>query len=430
MIECYFELARRGTTVRRELAAGLATFLTAAYIIFVNPAILSTTGMDKGALVTVTCLVAAVGTFATGLWPNAPFMMAPGMGLNAFFAFSVCATSGVPWKTALGVVFLSGLLFFLLALGGIREKILNAIPRSLRYSVSVGIGLFIAFIGLKEMGLITKSETTFVHLGNVTWEVGLGLIGFFVMVGFEVRKMRGGILAGIIVATLLGALVGKVSLPSQPFSLPAMMDPLFFKLDILGALKLSLLPIIFTFMYVDLFDSLGTLMAVCRQSGMIDSKGKIPKIGALLQVDALATMFGAVAGTSTTVTYIESAVGVAQGGRTGLTALFIGAFFLAGMFFTPFILAVPPYATAPALILVGIHMVKEIQQVQFEDWEEAVPAFLTAILMPLSFSIANGIMFGFLSHTIVKLLAGKARELNPTIVLITILSGLNLFLSH
>ncbi|HLG19470.1 MAG TPA: NCS2 family permease [Bdellovibrionota bacterium] len=416
-------------SVRTEAAAGLSTFLTAAYIIFVNPAILSTTGMDKGALVTVTCLATAVATLAMGLIGRVPLMMAPGMGLNSFFAYSVCQAAGVPWRTALGVVFLSSLCFFILALAGIRKRILDAIPRSLRLSTSVGIGFLISFIGLQQLGVIAKSDATMVRLGQFTLETWLGLAGLIAMVVSELRSIRGSILIGIFLASLLGIVFGRIHFTGEIVSLPASMSPLFLQLNIRSALTLALLPTIFAFMYVDLFDNLGTTIAVARRAGMVKPDGTIERIATLLRVDSLAAMFGALCGTSTVVSYVESAVGVAQGGRTGLTSVFTAILFFIAMFFAPLVLAVPAFATAPALIFVGLFMVRDVSEIHFSDWEEGVPAFLTMLLMPLTFSISEGIMFGFLAHTILKLLGGKVRELNPPILVITLLSAVNLWIA-
>lgn len=427
-MESYFELHETRHGFRMEMGAGLATFLTAAYIIIVNPNILATTGMDKGALVTITCLSTGLATLLMGLWGRAPLMLAPGMGLNAFFAFGVCKSAGVAWPVALGIVFLSGGLGFLLATVGVREKLVNSIPRGLRVSMAVGIGLFISFIGLQQLGLVQRSEATMVTLGHPTWETALGLIGFLGMAAMEIKKVRGSILIGILGTTLLGAIVGKVTLPTSILSLPHSMAPVALKLDILGALHWSLLPLILAFMYVDVFDSLGTFMAVSRRAGMIRSDGTITRLGRLLRIDCLASMGGAVLGTSTITTYIESAVGIAHGGRTGITAVTTACLFFLAMFFAPLVLAVPAFATAPALILVGLHMVRDIQEVDFSDWGEAVPAFITVLLMPLTYSIANGIMFGFLTHSALKIFVGKIREISLAEAVITGFSVLNLVL--
>lgn len=404
--------------LRREIGAGTTTFVTAAYIIFVNPSILATTGMDKGALVTVTCLASGLATLLMGLWGRAPIMLAPGMGLNAFFAFGLCQMAGVTWEKALGVVFISGVVFFLLALVGLREKLLHAIPKNLRFSISVGIGLFIAFIGLKQMGLVTNSEATLVTLGPITQNLYLGLGGLFLMAILQVKRVPGAFLIAILATTLAGMWVGDVEIPSALFSAPHSMAPIFMKLDISGALTLSLVPMVFAFMYVDLFDSLGTFMAVMRRAGLVDEQGQVRRLSTLLKVDCLSTIFGALMGTSTITAFVESAAGVAQGGRTGMTSVTTGVWFLLAMFFAPIIMVVPPYATAPALIIVGLYMLRDIKEISFKELDDALPAFLVILLMPLTFSISHGIMFGFLSYVGLKVVLRKWSELNWMVFLV------------
>jgi len=426
MLDRFFRLQERRTDLRSEAIAGLTTFLTAAYIIFVNPAILSETGMDPGALTTVTCLVAALATLLIALWANVPLMMAPGMGLNAFFTYSLVLGQGVPWQTALGVVFLSGAFFLLLTLVGIREKLAQAIPASLRLAASIGIGLFIAFIGLKNLGLVVKSDAVLVQLGSFTAPVLLGLGGLLLAVLLEIRRIRGAILIAILATSAAGMLCGLTPLPGSLVALPPSPGPIAFQLDILSALQISLWSTIFSFMFVDLFDSLGTMLAVCREAGLASPKGEIEALPRMLQADALATVFGALLGTSTTTTYIESASGVADGGRTGLASVFTALFFFLAVFFTPLIGAVPAYATAPALILVGVFMMRGIGQIDFYNFEEAAPAFLTFVLMPLTFSIATGLAFGFVSFVLIKLLLGKWRQLNPYLVGAAVFSAVSL----
>lgn len=411
-----FELQQRNTSVRTEAIAGVTTFLTAAYIIFVNPAILSKTGMDAGALTTVTCLVAALATLLIALWANAPLMMAPGMGLNAFFTYTLVLGEGVSWQTALGVVFLSGAFFLLLTLVGIREKIANAIPVSLRLAASVGIGFFIAFIGLQNLGLVVKSDAVLVRLGHFTPQVLFGLGGLLLAILLEIKRVRGAILLAILATAAAGMICGLTPLPKAIVAMPPSPAPIAFKLDLLGALSISLWSTIFTFMFVDLFDSLGTMLAVCREAGMSNEKGDIEQLPRMLQADAIATVFGALLGTSTTTTFIESASGVSDGGRTGLTGVVTAALFALAIFFTPLIGAVPAYATAPALILVGVFMMRGISQIDFYNFEEGAPAFLTFIMMPLTYSIATGLAFGFVSYVALKLLLGKTRELTPYLV--------------
>jgi AGZA family xanthine/uracil permease-like MFS transporter len=420
MLNNMFKLADRHTDVRTEIIAGFTTFLTAAYIVFVNPNILSNTGMDKGALITVTCIVAGLSSILMGLWANAPIMMAPGMGLNAFFAFALVLGQGVPWQEALGVVFISGVIFLVLTFLGIRERIVKAIPSSLRIATSVGIGLFIAFIGMQGLGLIVKNDAVLVGLGTMNKTVLLGLVGLLLIVILEIRKVKGSILIGILATAILGMILKLSPFPGGIVSMPPSMAPVALKLDILGALKVSLWASIFSFMFVDLFDSLGTLLAVCREANL-EKDGDIKDLPRMLSADAVATVFGSLLGTSTTTSYIESASGVAEGGRTGMTAVTTGVLFLLAAFFTPVIGAVQSYATAPALIIVGIFMMRGIGQINFYDFEEGVPAFLTLILMPLTYSIAQGLVFGFISYALIKLLLGKVRDLDPILAVIAIL---------
>ena len=426
MLEKFFKLKEHNTTVKTEAIAGLTTFLTAAYIIFVHPSILAETGMDKGALTTITCLVAAGATLLLALWANAPLMMAPGMGLNAFFTFSLVLGQGIPWQTALGVVFLSGVFFLVLTWAGIRERIVKAIPQSLRISAAVGIGLFIAFIGLKNLGVIVKSDAVIVGLGAFTPAALLGLGGLLLAVILEIRKVKGAILLSIIATTVVGIIFQLVPMPDAIVAVPPSPAPIAFQLDIGAALSLSLLSAIFSFMFVDLFDSLGTMLAVCREAGMADEKGDIKNLPKMLTADAVATLGGSLLGTSTTTTYIESASGVADGGRTGLTSVFTAAFFLLAVLFTPLIGIVPAFATAPALIIVGVFMMRGINQIDFYDFAEAAPAFLTFILMPLTFSIANGLAFGFASYVLIRLFAGRIRECDPYLIGAAVLSVISL----
>lgn len=412
MLERLFQLRERNTDVRTEVIAGVTTFLTAAYIVFVNPAILSQTGMDKGALTTVTCLVAGAATLLMALWANAPLMMAPGMGLNAFFTYSLVIGQKVPWQTALGVVFISGALFLVLTWFGLRERLARAIPTTLRIAASVGIGLFIAFIGLQNLGLIVKNDAVLVQLGSFTMPALFGLGGLLLMLVLELHRVKGSILISILVTALVGMVAGLTPFPDGLVNLPPSPGPIAFKLDILGAFKLAMWANILSFMFVDLFDSLGTLLAVCREAGLTDEKGEVHNLSRMLQADAVATVGGALMGTSTTTTYIESASGVSEGGKTGLTAAVTAILFLLAAFFTPVIGAVPAYATAPALILVGIFMMRGIGQLDFYNFEEGAPAFLTFLMMPLTYSIATGLAFGFISYVLLKLLSGKAREVD------------------
>lgn len=412
-MEKLFQLKEHGTTVKQEIIAGVTTFLTMAYIIFVNPSILSMTGMDKGALITVTCLASAIGTAITAFWVNAPLAMAPGMGLNAFFTFTLVLGNGATWEQALGVVFISGVIFLALTFSGLREKIIDAIPAEIRLAVGAGIGLFIAFIGMQGMGLIVSNPATVVALGKFNLNVVLGLVGFAIMGFLEMKKVKGGILIGIVATTVLGIIFGAVQLPSQIISMPPSPAPIALKLDVLGAIKPIFLGSIFSFMFVDLFDSLGTIMACAHEAEMIDEKGKIKNVSKILEADAIATVIGSLLGTSTTTTFIESASGIAVGGRTGLTALTTAVLFAISLFFSPIIGVVPAFATAPALILVGVYMFKNLLDIDFHNIEVAIPCFLIIIMMPLTYSISIGISFGFISYILVCLFGGKITHVKP-----------------
>ncbi len=422
MITHFFKFEERKTTLGTELIAGATTFLAMAYIIFVNPSILAAAGMDKTALITVTCLVTALATFLTGIFANAPIAMAPGMGLNAFFAYSLVLTEKISWETALGIVFLSGLFFFLLTLSGFRKKIVDVIPRTLISATAAGIGLFITFIGLVNLGVIQKNDATLLSAAPITPTVLIGLAGFLVMAVLEMKRVKGSMILGILTATLLALLAGKIPWPGSFFSFDIRLSPIAFRLDILGALKWSFAGAIFTLMFMDLFDSVGSLVACCHQAKLTDENGNIRGLNRLLSLDALASMLGAVFGTSTTTTYIESTTGIEQGGRTGLTSVTTAALFLLGLCFTPVIAIVPVYATAPALILVGFFMMREIRNIDFSDMEEGFPAFVIIVMIALSYSIATGLAFGFLSFVIFKIMRLKFREIKPVMWAIAALS--------
>lgn len=412
-MEKFFKLSHYHTTAKQEIIAGITTFLTMAYIVFVNPVMLSATGMEKGALITATCLSAAIGTGLTGLWVNAPFAMAPGMGLNAFFTYTVVLGQGATWQEALGVVFLSGIVFVILTVTGVRKALIEAIPVEMRLAVGAGIGLFIAFLGMQTMGLIVANPATLVGLGQFTKPVILGVIGFTVMAFLEVKRMKGGILLGIVVTTILGIIMGEISIPDAVVSMPPSITPVAFKLDIIGALRPALFGSIFSFVFVDLFDSLGTLLACANEAGLIDENGKVEKIDKILEVDAASTMIGSVLGTSTVTTFVESASGIAAGGRTGLTSVTTSILFILTLFFSPIIGVVPGFATAPALIIVGVFMFKNLLDINLRDLETAIPCFLTIIMMPLSYSISIGIAFGFISYVAIKIFVGKAGTVKP-----------------
>ncbi|MFA5292208.1 MAG: NCS2 family permease [Phycisphaerae bacterium] len=424
MLNRLFDLQARSTSVKTEIVAGTTTFLTMAYIIFVNPAILSQAGMDKSALIAVTCLVTAIATIVTGLFANTPIAMAPGMGLNAFFAYTLVITQKISWQTALGVVFLSGVFFLILTLIGLRKKLVEAIPVSLISAISVGIGLFITFIGLQNLGIVVAHPVTLVQAGKLTPTLMIGLTGLIIMIYLEMRKIKGSLLIGILFATVLAVLLGKVSRPESFVSADISIAAVAFKLDIIGALKWSFFGSIFSLMFMDMFDSIGTLVACCSEAKMADETGKVKELDRLLAIDAGATMLGAVFGTSTTTSYIESAAGIEQGGRTGLTSVVTGILFLIAIIFVPVVGIVPNYATAPALIMVGIFMIKEIKKIDFTQMENAFPAFIIIIMIALSYSISTGLAFGFISFAILKTMAGKGREIKLTMWLIAGLSVL------
>ena len=427
MISRYFGLEEKQTTIRVEVVAGLTTFLTMAYIVFVNPLILGSAGMDKEALIAVTCIVSAIATIIVGIFAKAPIAMAPGMGLNAFFAYLV-GSGRMDWQTALGVVFLSGLFFLLLTLVGLRKRIVEAIPASIISAIAVGIGLFITFIGLVKLGVVVRDEHTLVSAGPLTSTVLIGLFGLIVMVFFEMKKISGGLVVGILASTALAVALKKIPVPEQFVSLHVNIQPTSFHLNILGALKWGFFGSIFTLMFMDMFDSVGTLAACCHQANMVDKDGRIKGLDRLLGIDAVATMIGAVLGTSTTTSYIESAAGIEQGGRSGLTSVVTGALFLLALVFVPIVETVPAYATAPALVMVGLFMMKEVKRIDFTNLEEAFPAFIIIVMIALSYSISTGLAFGFVSFFLIKLVCGKAKEIRAAMWIIAILSVLFLAL--
>lgn len=429
MINNFFQIKERKSTIKNEVIGGATTFLTMAYIIFVNPSILGEAGMDKAALITVTITAAAIGTLLAGIWAKVPFAMAPGMGLNAFFTYTLVMGSGVDWQTALGVVFISGIVFLLLTITGIRTKIVHVIPLSLRLAVGAGIGLFIAFIGFKNMGIIVDNPATLVGIGKFSPTVIIGLVGLIITAILEVRKVKGGIFFGILITTLIAFFAGQVTAPDSFISMPPSMEPLFFKLDIVSAFSFALIGAVFSFMFVDLFDSVGTIVACSYEAGFIDKDKKIKHIDKILEADAVATVIGSLLGTSTTTTYIESASGIANGARTGFASVITAALFILALFFAPLIGVVPAYATAPALIIVGVYMFKSIKEINFNDFTEGIPAFLTIILMPLSFSISIGLSFGFISYVLLKVASGKVKKVPILMWIIALLSILNLYLT-
>ncbi|WP_426031231.1 NCS2 family permease [Caulobacter sp. DWP3-1-3b2] len=416
MLEKLFGLKANGTNVRIEVLAGFTTFMTMAYIVVVNPTILGEAGMPVAAVAVATCLAAGFGSILMGLIANYPLALAPGMGLNAYFTYTVVKGMGVPWEVALGCVFLSGVAFLILTLVGVRQMIVAAIPKPLFSAVAAGVGLFIAFIGLKEAGIIVASPATTVALGDLTTpSAALAIIGLLVIAVLQAWRVKGAILIGILLATAAGWVLGLAKVIPATSSL-ADLTATAFKLDILGAfhlkggLALAMLEIVFVFLFVDLFDNVGTLVAVTKKAGLQAPDGSIPRLNRILLADSAATMVGAVAGTSTVTSYIESAAGVTAGGRTGLTAVVVGLLFLLTMFFAPLVQAIPAAATAPALILVGALMVGSLVDIDWADPTVAIPAFLTLITIPLTFSIANGLAFGITSYALLRLLTGKITK--------------------
>ncbi|MCQ4268001.1 NCS2 family permease [Pseudomonas stutzeri] len=412
MLEKLFQLKAHGTNVRTEILAGVTTFLTMAYILFVNPSILSETGMDKGAIFVATCLAAAIGSAVMGLIANYPIALAPGMGLNAFFTYTVVLGMGHTWQVALGAVFVSACLFFLLSIFRIREWIINSIPLELRSAIAAGIGLFLALIALQSAGIVVDNPATLVGMGDLGKpQALLAILGFFLIIGLEARGVTGAVLISILLVTVISILLG-VSEFGGVVSMPPSLAPTFLQLDIIGALDVGLVSVIFAFLFVDLFDNSGTLIAVAKKAGLMRKDGYLPKMGRALIADSTAALGGSLLGTSTTTSYIESAAGVSAGGRTGLTAIVVAVLFLLALFFAPLAGSVPAFATAPALLFVAVLMASGLAEIDWHDLTVAAPVLITALAMPLTYSIATGIAFGFIAWVAAKFLAGRARELS------------------
>ncbi|PTY04999.1 guanine permease [Opitutaceae bacterium EW11] len=424
MLSRFFRLADHGTTVPRELQAGLTTFAAMAYILAVNPSILANTGMDKPALITVTAITAAVSTAIMALLTNFPIALAPGMGINAFFTFSICLGANVPWSEALGMVFVNGVVFLVLSVTGIRERIISAIPYPLKIAITCGIGLFIAYIGLQKSGIVVAHAQTLTTYGNFgSGPVILALAGIGLAAVLVARKVPGAIVLSILAVTLAGLFVAGpdgrrvTELPSSIVSLPASISPVFLKLtfhfltDVQSFQKA--LPLILTLLLVDMFDNIGTLIGVTKRAGYLDEKGNLPNAGRALVADSTATILSALFGTSTVVSYIESASGVAAGGRTGLSTLTTATLMLLALFLTPLILVIPPAATAPALVIVGIFMMQSVTEIEMRDFFVAAPAVLTILAIPLTFSIAEGIGLGLIASALLAAVTGRVKELSP-----------------
>lgn len=426
-LDRYFALTARGTTARTEVLAGMTTFLTMAYIVLVNPAILGSAGMPVASVAAATCFAAAFASILMGFVANTPLALAPGMGLNAYFSFTVVQQMGVPWPVALGCVFISGVAFLLLTLTGIRQLIVTSIPQYLFAAVAGGIGLFIGFIGLKDSGIVVANPATFVALGDLKAPgAALALFGLLVIGALSVWNVRGAMLIGILATTVVGWIAGMVSISPEPYSLSALTGTAF-QLDLAGVFGLSgkhglgLLEILFVFLFVDLFDNIGTLVAVTKRAGLMDAAGRIPGLNRILVTDAVATMVGSMAGTSTVTSYVESAAGVQVGGRTGLTSVVTGVLFFAMMFVAPYAQVIPLAATAPALIIVGGLMLLPLTEVEWEDPLAAIPAFLTVAMIPLTFSIANGLAFGITAHAVLKIVRGTITKKDAFLLVLALL---------
>lgn len=430
MLEKFFNLKQNHTTVKTEILAGLTTFMTMAYILAVNPDILSATGMDKNALFTATALSALIATLVMALFAKLPFALAPGMGLNAFFAFTVVLGMGHTWQFALTAVFLEGIIFLILTFFNIRELIVNSIPISLKHAISAGIGLFIAFIGLQNAGIIVNNDAVLVGLGEMGSPAVLIALGGIILTAVLLSlKVKGALLIGIFTATLAGLPFGVTKMPEGSLvDLPPSIAPIFFKFEFSEIFTFDMMIVLFTFLFVDMFDTVGTLVGVSSKAGMLDKDGKVPRVKQALFADAIGTTAGAMLGTSTVTTYVESASGVAEGGKTGLTSLSTAVLFALALFLAPLFLMVPAAATAPALVLVGFFMMTPILNINFGDYTESIPAFIAIVIMPLTYSIAEGIVFGMLSFVLLKLLTGKTKDLTVVMVVLAILFVLKFFI--
>lgn len=428
ILEKLFGFNPRETRVRTEILAGITTFLTMAYILAVNPNILSATGMDKGALFTTTVVASAFATLLMAVYAKLPFGLAPGMGLNAFFAYTVCLTLGYSWQFALTAVLLEGIIFILLTITNLREKIVDALPLTLRNAIGAGIGLFIAFIGLQNAGIIVNNDATLLSLGDITsGSALLGVIGLLVTSILLIKKVRGALLIGILLTTIIGIPMGQTHL-NEVFSTPPSMAPIFCQFQWEHIFTKEMVIVVFTFLFVDMFDTIGTLVGVTTKAGMVTKDGKIPHLKQAFLVDAIGTTAGAVLGTSTITTFVESASGVGEGGRSGLTSFVTAVCFLLSLFLAPFFLAVPGAATAPVLILVGLMMMSSVKKVDFLDYSEAIPAFICIIFMPLAYSISDGIVLGMISYVLINLLCGHVKKLTPAMYILSVIFVFKFFL--
>lgn len=422
MLKKLFGFDPTKTSVKTEIIAGVTTFLTMSYILAVNPSMFGQLdGMPGGAVFTSTALAAIIGCLAMAFWGKLPFGLAPGMGLNAFFVYSVCMGMGYSWQFALTAVLIEGIIFIILTLTNVREAIVNAIPLSLRNAIGAGIGLFIAFIGLESAGVIVPDDATLVALGDITsGSALLALIGIIITGFLYARNVPGAILIGILVTMIIGIPMGVTEFQGV-LSSPESIKPIFCQFEFENIFSLDMLVVVFTFLFIDMFDTVGTLVGVCTKAKMVDEKGNIYRLKQAFMADAIATTFGSMLGTSTTTTYVESAAGVAQGGRSGLTAFAVACCFLIALFFSPLFLSIPAAATAPALVLVGLLMLEPIRNIPFEDFTESIPAFVCVIMMPLTYSISNGILLGMIAYVLMNLICGKFRKITPAMYILAIL---------
>lgn len=421
MFENYFKLKQNGTNPRTEIIAGITTFLTMAYVLAVHPNILSVTGMDKEALFTTTALASIIATLLMAFWAKLPFALAPGMGLNAFFAFTVVLGMGYSWQFALTAVLIEGVIFILLTLFNVREAMVNIIPKSMRLAISAGIGLFVAFIGLQNAGIVIKDETTFIGLGDITsGSALLGMIGLIITSVLVVKKVKGDLLIGIILTTLIGIPMGLTQINGF-VNLPPSIEPIFFKFEFDHIFTFDMLIVVFTFLFMDIFDTLGTLVGVSTKAKILDKDGNVPRIKQAFMADAIGTTVGAMLGTSTVTTYVESAAGVTAGGKTGMTAFVTAICFAVALFFSPVFLAIPAAATTPALILVGLYMLEPIKQIDFSDLSEVIPAFICIIAMPFAYSIAEGISLGVLSYVFINFISGNFKKITIGMYILAVL---------
>ena len=421
MLKKLFGFDPAKTTIRTEILAGITTFLTMSYILAINPAMFSELDMPAGAVFTSTALAAIIGTFVMAVWAKLPFGLAPGIGLNAFFVYTVCMGMGYSWQFALTAILIEGIIFILLTVTNLREAIVNAIPLSMRNAIGAGIGLFIAFIGLQNAGVIVDNGSTLVELGDITsGSALLALIGLLITGFLYIKNVRGAMLIGILVTTLIGIPMGVTEFKGV-LSSPAPIGDIFCKFEWEHVFTLDMVVVVFTFLFIDMFDTVGTLVGVCTKAGLVNEDGTVKKIKEAFMADAIATTAGAFLGTSTTTTYVESASGVAQGGRTGLTAFTIACCFAIALFFSPLFLSIPAAAIAPVLIMVGLMMLEPITRIPFDDFTESLPAFICIIMMPLSYSISNGILIGMIAYVLTNLICGKFKKLTPTMYILAAL---------